>query len=566
MDYNHLFIPGQEISAFVKDSNRIWEGIIVDRYDGTKVVLNEDTKRWKKLSDLESIKRTGHLLYEDQQQEIDPNVDNTPDTRTNQLIGEILGKGALDDSKVAENADKFLQKQNDVTKAGKVAYDLSKQPDIKGGPFKSEDDATKAVGDNAKKIKAEAAGDATGGGDVAQQEAEVEALKQQYESIRRTNDTLSQLHPSLQPALREMAASDFKQIKTTFIKTQDEAKAVKALRLAGLEHEHAEKTVQGWKAMLMQGIDIPLNESKLIEDYDYDEDLTEEEGDYMEEYEYLQKIKSMTQDEVYEEWAQTYIDNVKESDGKFYNPEQYFENQSEEILSDLHDCKEGSRQMSYNDARRGALAWWNEHHGELNESIEEDDLIDFIRDQTEAGKFERKDFEKIKDYMQDNDAAGTADEEWEDENGEGEKADAKESLDYEDSEYLDIPDDVKADVIAKCKELLAAGQDDIEDEIKSSFELADDDAEEFIIQAMEEFLEETEVVPRESIKDHEEDEVEKDFEDTIDQFEGPDGELLDHLVDEYEIEPGEAEKVYEESSSLSECIFKFVEIVRNRLD
>jgi hypothetical protein len=44
----------------------------------------------------------------------------------------------------------------------------------------------------------------------------------------------------------------------------------------------------------------------------------------------------------------------------------------------------------------------------LRESeVDEADLYDFIRDRVEAGKFERRDFEQIKDYLQDNDAAGT---------------------------------------------------------------------------------------------------------------------------------------------------------------
>jgi len=39
---------GQAISSFVKNSNVIWEGILIEKEDGTKVVLNEETHRWKK--------------------------------------------------------------------------------------------------------------------------------------------------------------------------------------------------------------------------------------------------------------------------------------------------------------------------------------------------------------------------------------------------------------------------------------------------------------------------------------------------------------------------------------
>jgi hypothetical protein len=50
------FVDGIRVSAFVKNSDRIFEGILLTRIDGLKVVLNENTLLWKKLSDLDTIK------------------------------------------------------------------------------------------------------------------------------------------------------------------------------------------------------------------------------------------------------------------------------------------------------------------------------------------------------------------------------------------------------------------------------------------------------------------------------------------------------------------------------
>jgi hypothetical protein len=65
-DYSHLFIDGQEVSAFTKD-NLLFEGIIKIRDDGTKVVLNESSNTWKRLRDLEHVRRVGTKLYEEEE-------------------------------------------------------------------------------------------------------------------------------------------------------------------------------------------------------------------------------------------------------------------------------------------------------------------------------------------------------------------------------------------------------------------------------------------------------------------------------------------------------------------
>jgi hypothetical protein len=53
---NKFVGEGREISAFIKNTDRIWEGTLISRSDGTMIVLNESTKKWRKLSDLEKIK------------------------------------------------------------------------------------------------------------------------------------------------------------------------------------------------------------------------------------------------------------------------------------------------------------------------------------------------------------------------------------------------------------------------------------------------------------------------------------------------------------------------------
>jgi hypothetical protein len=438
MDYNHLFIQGQEVSSFIKNSNKIWEGIIVDRSDGTKVVLNEETKAWKRLSDLEHIKRVGKLLYEDSHQE--EATDLIKDF--NSFTQSTLSKGNEKDLEdVAKNPSSKEQLSNHLITISKA------NPDIKDTPS-SPDEAMKTVDENIADVLANKKAEQAPGNDAA-----IKAAQEETEKIigKQVQETISRLHPIIKNKLYEMSAKTFHHCREFFNQTHDKKKTAAMLKLYGMSKESANKTVDQWEKIAME-IGAVLNS--------------------------------------------------------------------------------------------------------LHEDVDEDDLIDFMRDQCEHGDFEKKDFEKVKDYLKN-----------EDDGAENKtKADEKESLNYENEDYLDIPDDVKEKVIKKVKDLLADNEDDIEEVIKSSFELTDDDAEEFIMQAFEEYLEESDVEPRDSIANYEDDEVEKDFENTIDEFEGPNEELLDHLVDEYEIDGSEAEKIYDEKQgNLEECIYAFVDIVKNRL-
>jgi len=110
-------------------------------------------------------------------------------------------------------------------------------------------------------------------------------------------------------------------------------------------------------------------------------------------------------------------------------------------------------------------------------------------------------------------------------------------------------------------EILSDDQVDLRDAIADKFDLDDEAAEKYAIQAMEEYLS--------SIDDEieeDEDEIEKDFEETIDEYDGDTDGLLDYLVDTYEIDPEEAEFIYEEKrGNLTECIYAFVDVVKKRL-
>jgi hypothetical protein len=399
-------MPGQQVSSFIKGSNKIWEGIIIDRSDGEKVVLNETTNNWKKLSDLEHIKRIGKLLYEDQHQE--EATDLIKDF--NSFTQSTLNKGDEDDlEKVAKDPSSKKQLSNHLITISKA------NPDIKDTPS-SPDEAEKTVDENLVNVLAAKKSENAPGNDAAIKMAQEETEKLIGKQVQ---ETLDQLHPNIKTTLKEMSTEMFKQCKEYFDDTQDEKKTIRLLIKHGMTRKAALEKVNKWKDLLIST----------------DTKLTENE----------KKPK---------------------------------------------------------------------------------------------------------------------------------KVDQEESINYENEDYLDIPNDVKIDVISRCKDLLADDQADIEEVIKSSFELTDEDAEEFIIQAMEEYINETDVEPRDSIKstseeideDDIEDDIEKDFEDTIDSYKGPDNELLDFLVEEYEIDPNEAEKIYDsKNGDLTECIMAFVDIVKNKL-
>jgi len=107
---NNLFVDSQEISAFIKGTNQIWEGILWTRDDGVRVVLNENGK-YKRLSDLDHIKRVGEILTEDLK---------SAKAATTNLINDTIGK--LDPKAVAPKKDFVV---NTVTNG------LSKNPNTK---------------------------------------------------------------------------------------------------------------------------------------------------------------------------------------------------------------------------------------------------------------------------------------------------------------------------------------------------------------------------------------------------------------------------------------------------
>jgi len=199
MEESKLLINGQEVSTFLKNSNKIWEGIIVERDDGIKVVLNEQTNKWKKLSDLDNIKRVGELLYETTLGEVKP-TDVTKDSLTQTLTDEILGVGKRDDKKVAQAGEKLLNTPVDKTKVDELAFQISKNPKTKDGPYKNKDEAGLATEEKIKNVVAKSAGNQNSG-DQAKLDAEKEKLKQLY--MKETIEVLNRLHPSLQPYLRE---------------------------------------------------------------------------------------------------------------------------------------------------------------------------------------------------------------------------------------------------------------------------------------------------------------------------------------------------------------------------
>jgi len=142
----------------------------------------------------------------------------------------------------------------------------------------------------------------------------------------------------------------------------------------------------------------------------------------------------------------------------------------------------------------------------------------------------------------------------------------KKSMKYEDKDYLDIPDEVKSCVMADIIELLKKNEENIEEIIKSQYEISDSDAEEFIIEAMERYLKNSDIKPKNSIKDITDEEIEKSLENSIDKYDGPENGLLDHLVLTYEIDPGEAIKIVEKTKgNLTETIYSFLELIKNKL-
>jgi hypothetical protein len=186
------------------------------------------------------------------------------------------------------------------------------------------------------------------------------------------------------------------------------------------------------------------------------------------------------------------------------------------------------------------------------EEIDEGDLYDWARDKHEGGDLSSETFELIQDYI---DSCKKED-----------TTDTNKDMKYENKDYLDIPEEVKAEVMKDILDLLSKKESDIENKIKQMYELSDSDAEEFFVQGMELYLKNSDVEPKNSIKDIDMEEIEKSFEDSIDNYKGKDENMLDYLADTYEIDSDEAERIVEKTNgNLTETIYAFMDIVKNKL-
>jgi hypothetical protein len=381
---------GSRISSFIKNTDKIWEGIVLTRTDGIQTVLNEQTGRWCRISNLEGIK----ILNEDFTGTVSTSVtdvlsnnstDNKnikyPDLKQN-FVQQIVGD---DPKKAVLNAEKVLSNKSALTAGGQSLFTQANTTltDKSEAP-KNEADATKDFDSSMKDIAAKAKAAETG---------DPEDGVDQVKKMTGIEESLQQLHPSLQK--------------------------------------------------------------------------------------YLEDVSS-------------------------------------------------------------------------------DDLYDYMRDNHESGKVDEDSWDIFKDCFDTYKNEPKEDKPT--------KKDEK-SMNYENDDYLDIPEDIKSDVMADVLKYLGDHEEDIETKIKSDYELSDSDAEEFVIKGMELFISTVETEPKDSIDSITNSEVEKSFEDAIDKYDGPEDGILDYLSDTYEIEPGEAQKIVEKTKgNLMETISCFVDYVKNKLN
>ena len=165
---------GQAISSFVKNSNVIWEGILIEKEDGTKVVLNEETHRWKKLSDLEHVK----VLNEDANA-IKKGFDS---------FGEMVDSSFKDLKGIDSNK---ITDQN-IKQLAKDFQEVSKSYGIKDTPKDDKEAGEIVTNALASKYAQE---NATSSAGNAQQ---AEEAKKNIESFKKeVQESLNRLHPSL---------------------------------------------------------------------------------------------------------------------------------------------------------------------------------------------------------------------------------------------------------------------------------------------------------------------------------------------------------------------------------
>jgi hypothetical protein len=170
MDNQALFPDGQSISAFVRGTQQLLEGVVHTRSDGIRVLLREDGK-FKKLSDLEKITRTGTLLHEENVQLLDQQLD-----------------GIFDDSFNFDEVKK-QNKRDVVIDAGTKVIGQSEEAKKSG--LKDEELHQKVEDKYAANEMKHSEANQTGGNDVKAENAILDQYKQIQESMsERLSDEL----------------------------------------------------------------------------------------------------------------------------------------------------------------------------------------------------------------------------------------------------------------------------------------------------------------------------------------------------------------------------------------
>ena len=173
------------------------------------------------------------------------------------------------------------------------------------------------------------------------------------------------------------------------------------------------------------------------------------------------------------------------------------------------------------------------------EDTELDNFADYLRDAHEDGKINKESYKVIDEYLS--------------------------NPLFHQPEDGTVWNETSIEILGLITKMLHDGEDNIKDRIKSLYEMSDTDAEEYIIKAMEVFVENSEVEPKQAIQDITSKEVEQSFKDTIDQFEGDETQILDHLQDVYEIPMDKAEQILEANKGyLIETIIGFRDFVYQR--
>ncbi len=160
-----MFDEGTEISAFY--GNRIVEGTIYLQNNGCRVLYNESTGKWIRLSKLSHIKVISEPLREDEQ-------DVKEGDEANKIISEVIGN--IDPEKIKTDSDKKqlgqagakILMQTPETKKGLEAMGIKDQEDVEQKVIDT------AVGEVAKKEAQQ-----SGGGDIQQ----AQQMIQKYQTL-----------------------------------------------------------------------------------------------------------------------------------------------------------------------------------------------------------------------------------------------------------------------------------------------------------------------------------------------------------------------------------------------